>query len=268
MRYLLSAAIVVLIAALPAKADYLGSWKIDDVVCWTVNTHDPTTGGAVDADAAPTYRIYEDETGTPILTGTMALLDASNTNGQYSECVTASAANGFEKGKNYNIRVAATVGSVTGAKDKNFQIEAEVDSNTNSGGVDLAKVGGSNITSNSGRLEVIVQDGTGAGQIDTSSGRVQLTQAQLDLITAAISGAFSIHSGTAQGGASMSITLDAGASGTSRLYEGLNILIQSGAGSGQVRIVNAYNGTSKVAGVNRPWIVNPDNTSAFVIYAP
>ena len=38
---------------------------IDDYLTFYCNTCDPGTGNAVDADSAPTYRIYEDETGTP-----------------------------------------------------------------------------------------------------------------------------------------------------------------------------------------------------------
>lgn len=109
---------------------YLGSWKIDDLLTFTVVTTRVDTGAATDADAAPAYRVYEDETATPILTGTMATLDAANTAGFYSEQITLSAANGFEKGKSYNIYISATVNSVAGATVRNLQIEAEVDANS------------------------------------------------------------------------------------------------------------------------------------------
>lgn len=109
---------------------YLGSWKIDDLLTFTIVTTRVDTGAATDADSAPAYRVYEDETATPILTGTMALLDSGNTAGFYSEQITLSAANGFEKGKSYNIYIQATVNSVIGATTRNLQIEAEVDANT------------------------------------------------------------------------------------------------------------------------------------------
>jgi len=102
----------------------LGTWQIDDLLTFVVNTHTPSTGAAVDADAAPTYRVYEDETGTAILTGSTALLDDANTVGQYSEQITLSAANGLEVGKCYTIRVSATVGGVSGARIFSFQVEA------------------------------------------------------------------------------------------------------------------------------------------------
>ena len=108
---------------------YLGSWKIDDYLTFTCNTHTPATGAAVDADAVPGYRIYEDETGTPIMTGSMALLDDANTVGFYSEQIQLTTANGLEKGKSYHIRITGVVGGVTGVLIHSFQMEAEVDAN-------------------------------------------------------------------------------------------------------------------------------------------
>lgn len=108
---------------------YLGSWKIDDLLTFYANTTRFDTGNATDADSPPAYRTYEDETGTAILTGSMALLDSANTAGFYSEQITLSAANGFEKGKSYAIYIAATVNSIAGATHHTLQIEAEVDAN-------------------------------------------------------------------------------------------------------------------------------------------
>lgn len=108
---------------------YIGSWKIDDNLTFAVNTHTPSTGAQTDADAVPSYHVYEDETATPLITGTMAKLNDANTTGYYSEQIALTAANGFEKGKSYNILIFAAVGGVTGGTNRNFQIEAEVDAN-------------------------------------------------------------------------------------------------------------------------------------------
>lgn len=105
---------------------YLGSWKIDDYLTFIANTHSPSTGAATDADAVPSYRIYEDETTTAILTGSMAKLDDTNTLGFYSERVQLTAANGFEAGKSYTIYITATVGTVEGTISHSFQMQAEV----------------------------------------------------------------------------------------------------------------------------------------------
>lgn len=89
---------------------------------FTITTHDPTTAALTDADAAPTYRIYEEETAVPILNGTMAILDNAGTTGFYSEEIAATAANGFEVGLSYNIYIEATVGGTTGGISYAFRV--------------------------------------------------------------------------------------------------------------------------------------------------
>ena len=88
---------------------------------FSITTHDPDTGELTDADAAPVYRVYEDETATAILTGTMAILDTANTTGFYTELIACTAANGFETGKTYTIYIAATVDGDTGGINYAFR---------------------------------------------------------------------------------------------------------------------------------------------------
>lgn len=82
---------------------------------------------------------------------------------------------------------------------------------------------------------------------------------------AADTGLQSVRSNTAQGGASTSITLDTGASATSGFYSGLWVLITGGTGVGQVRLINGYNGSTKVATIYPNWFVDPDSTSTFAL---
>lgn len=101
---------------------HLGSdWTIDEYLTFYCNTHS-TAGAGTDADSVPTYRIYEDETGTAILTGSTAKLDDANTVGFYSERVQLLAASGFEAGKCYVIYIAATVGGVVATTHHMFKI--------------------------------------------------------------------------------------------------------------------------------------------------
>ena len=89
---------------------------IGDNLTFSVCTHDPDTGVLTDADAVPTYRVYEDETATgdwPI-TGSMAKLEDDNTTGFYTETLECTSANGYEAGKTYTIYITAAVGSDTG----------------------------------------------------------------------------------------------------------------------------------------------------------
>ena len=110
---------------------YVGSYAVDDLLTFVVNTQAFATGTASDADSPPAYRVYENETPTPVLTGSMALLDGGNTDGFYSEQVALSAANGFEAGKCYSIYISATVGGVAGATHRTFQMQAVPTANQN-----------------------------------------------------------------------------------------------------------------------------------------
>lgn len=72
---------------------------------------------------------------------------------------------------------------------------------------------------------------------------------------------------TAAAGAAGSITLDASASASNDLYNGLYIAIVGGTGDGQTRRIRDYVGATKVATIFPNWAVNPDNTSVFIIFA-
>jgi mannose/fructose/N-acetylgalactosamine-specific phosphotransferase system component IIC len=149
---------------------YYGSWKLNDTLTFVVNTHNPTNGMATAADAVPTYHVYEDETASPIITGSMATLNSPNALGFYSEQITLSAANGFEKGRSYNIYIRAVVASVTGTTAHNFQMEAEVDANTVSVPVTAGSVTGSVLGNVNGSVASVV--GNVGGNVVGSVGSV------------------------------------------------------------------------------------------------
>jgi hypothetical protein len=89
---------------------------------FTITTHDPDTGVLTDADGAPSYRVYEDETAVAILTGSMAILDNANTTGFYSEQIACTTGNGFELNKSYTVYIEATVDSDTGGISYGFTV--------------------------------------------------------------------------------------------------------------------------------------------------
>lgn len=169
---------------------YLGSKAIDDTLTFYVNTTRFDTGAATDADAAPAYRVYEDETGTALLNGTMALLDSVNTAGLYSEQITLSAANGFEAGKDYVVYVAATVNSVAGATNHTFQIGAKVNTTHISGTAQTANDNGADINAilldtnelqtdwaDGGRLDLILDARSSQTSVDDLPTNAELTTA-------------------------------------------------------------------------------------------
>lgn len=89
-----------------------GLIPIDEVVTFDVALSNPTTGAEQDADSTPTYNVFEDASDTPILAAQNMTKRTSQT-GNYRGTFTASAANGFEAGKWYNVVAEATVATVT-----------------------------------------------------------------------------------------------------------------------------------------------------------
>jgi len=122
------AAVLALGLSVPAAAEYLGSWRIDDYVGIPATTHRFSTGAAY-APSALTYSIYEDGSTTGIDE------DVAITVGSPFDAITGcyyvrrqlTTAAGFEKGKNYVVVVKATVDSIAGVAVHTFQIQAEVD---------------------------------------------------------------------------------------------------------------------------------------------
>jgi len=77
----------------------------------------------------------------------------------------------------------------------------------------------------------------------------------------------SAHANTAQAGGASTITLHATGSGSDDAYRCMRIRTTGGTGSGQARIISAYNGTTKVATVSEAWTTPPDNTTTYSIDA-
>ncbi len=95
--------------------------EIGDNLVFSVTTHDPDTGVLTDADAVPTYRIYEDETGADIDNGNMAKLDDANTTGFYTQLLVCTVGNGYENGKTYTVYIEATVDGDKGGISYGFK---------------------------------------------------------------------------------------------------------------------------------------------------
>lgn len=85
-----------------------------------------------------------------------------------------------------------------------------------------------------------------------------------------------LHRGTAQAGGASSITLSVSGSQTllgdvktiDNYYQGMRIEIISGTGSGQLRRIASYVGSTKVATVDSAWTTQPDGTSVYSIVSP
>lgn len=97
-----------------------------------------------------------------------------------------------------------------------------------------------------------------AHNISSSAGR-RLRQA----------GSVAIREETAQGSGTGNnqIQLDTGASAVDGAYDPAVIAIIEGTGTGQSRLILEYDGSTKMATVDRNWKVNPDATSVYQILA-
>jgi hypothetical protein len=62
------------------------------------------------------------------------------------------------------------------------------------------------------------------------------------------------------------VILDASANGTNNYYTGSIVMIVSGTGAGQARVITAYDGTTKEATPDTVWIVAPTSGSVAVIF--
>lgn len=70
------------------------------------------------------------------------------------------------------------------------------------------------------------------------------------------------HSGTLQAGSTTTATLAAGASAVDNFYQYQTLVVTAGAGLGQSAIISSYNGTTKVATLDRTLATALDNTSS------
>lgn len=74
-----------------------------------------------------------------------------------------------------------------------------------------------------------------------------------------------IEHGLAQAGSATTITLATTASSVNDIYNGTTIYISTSTGTGQVRLITDYVGSTKVATVSPAWVVNPGSSSVYKI---
>lgn len=97
--------------------------KLGETITLDFTTHNPITGQVSDADFIPTSEVFENAIDIPILSPTV--VKRVGKTGDYRLTFVASAANGFEVEKSYNVIVSATVAGTTAkARVGSFAIEA------------------------------------------------------------------------------------------------------------------------------------------------
>ena len=118
--------------------------EIGDDLVFSIACHDPDTGVLTDADAAPAYRVYENEVTTALLTGTMTeMVDAGgagNTTGFYTESIAVTVGNSFEAEKTYTVYIEATVDSDKGGICYSFKAKTPLANVVNTEVLDVVDV--------------------------------------------------------------------------------------------------------------------------------
>ncbi|MUG91424.1 patatin [Scytonema sp. UIC 10036] len=71
--------------------------------------------------------------------------------------------------------------------------------------------------------------------------------------------------GIVQNASAYTVKLDENASKVDDVYNNTNIFITRGTGGGQARTLVKYEGFTRIAKINQPWDVIPDNTSTYLI---
>ena len=74
-----------------------------------------------------------------------------------------------------------------------------------------------------------------------------------------------VNEGLAQAGGNSTMTLNALASSVDNVYVNQTLFLRSGTGEDQVKVVTAYDGTTKVATIDGVWATNPDSTTGYVM---
>jgi len=109
---------------------------------------------------------------------------------------------------------------------------------------------------------LLTAGGTGQAYVQSDVTKVATSTTAASLLSTMYQ---TFENGTAQAGASSSISLRSGASSTTDFYKDQIVLVTSGTGAVQTNRITAYNGSTKVATVETAWAVQPDNTSVYVV---
>lgn len=193
------------------------SVKLEDTVYFHFGTSDPTTGAATDADSLPTATVEEDG----VAMGYSPTV-TNVTTGLYRVTIAATTGNGFEAGKRYSVYVVAAVSTITGRDGiAEFVVEANY-----------------------------VDD------LPASVWNVPVLGKTALLLLLELNAAQVIRLGEFQAGSTaQAVVIDTGASALDDFYNRTTMTIVTGASAGQNRLINDYNGTTKVAYLDRPLLV-------------
>ena len=159
------------------------------------------------------------------------------------------------------ITLVSTTNSVTTV---NNLAASSIRTNSFTGGaIDVNALAASALTS----IGTYVWDELVTGHTGANSAGKVVTGISSDATTGVVLGLAQVmeYNKTVAGASSSAITLVAGSSATDDWYKGTRVVITAGTGVGQARYITAYNGTTKVATIDRTWGAVPANTDTYAI---
>ncbi len=87
--------------------------KLGETIYLDFTTHDPATGAVSDADALPTFEVFENDIDSELAVPDAVIAKRTAKTGDYRISLLCTVANGFEAGKSYNVIASAAVSGVT-----------------------------------------------------------------------------------------------------------------------------------------------------------
>lgn len=112
-----------------------------------------------------------------------------------------------------------------------------------------------------------IQSGLSTFNVGTDTVSANITKINSSTLAATKLGAVydAFENGTAQAGGASSITLANTASSVDDFFKNQVVFLLGGTGAKQTNKITGYNGTTKVATVETPWVTVPDNTTPYFI---
>jgi hypothetical protein len=220
-----------------------GAWQGSDIADILADTG--TTGVLLDSTAT-SAQLVDDIWDEPL---TKAAHDVSNSAGRR-----------LRNFAGYVIRADTAQGPGTG----NNQIQFDTGASAVDGAYDPAMVAIIDGTGPGQTRLILEYDGTTKTATVDRNWKVN-PDATSEFIILAHPGREHVNEGLAQAGGANTITLNALASATDDAYVAQVVFIRSGTGEDQSGTIIAYNGTTKVAIIDKPWAVVPDSTSGYIM---
>jgi len=231
----------------------LGDFDTSAVIYGKFTTYRPSTGAPYTLAGTPALSVYKDNSTTQSTAGVTLTADFDSVTGLNHFAIDTSADGTFYSAGSF-FDIVITTGTV--------------DSVSAVGTV----VGRFTIRKNSalkpataGRTIAVDASGLADANVVNAAGTAWNSGAITGPTLAANTGIKPARTGTAQAGASGSLTLDASASAETDIYVGMTLFLTGGTGAGQARTILGYNGTTKVATVDTAWVKTPDATTTFAV---